>query len=595
MEKIRVSNIESYTTLPYRLLSSLKFVEYRESSPVENARMLNEGEVDVALIPITEFAIHGGYVGLDFGIAGRSRIDAVVLFSKNPLKSLKTICLDNYSNSSVCLLRLLLKERWGLSPELVRVAHDTLLNQVGSEVAALVTGDMALNIRGKYPVEIDLAEEWFALTKLPFVFCVWATRPDTLSRELDQEINAVFNKAVKAREPLAVASREEIALPVIEASKHISDTVIYHLDKDCLAGMSEFYKRSFRLNLLPDEPYRTARYMMTSGEAATLKSPKSISSILEDSIAGKRISIAEATKLAEEAPLSDLAMASDMLRSKIFDKRSVSFALTISENEASDLKVLKEKISQISDTRAGSLTIKIAGAKLTNLVKYENLLHRLRQELLYPIEMFSVPDILWFSENSGMATREIASRLVTAGLDLMPETGGAMLIDKHLGKIVGAEYTASQWLSTMKWFHRFGAKSACSLAISTNQTWEERFLHLQKLRTLQDETPGFRFFSIQLATQKDPLLKAEIPLRALMISRLFLDNISQVDDVDLVKDPVSGMLNLSFGSNSARIDLSAHSPEETKKALDIIQALKDIGMDFEKVPGAANLNRPVLN
>ena len=64
---LRASGIPQLAGVPYKLLAGLDFVSYEESSPTENARKLNEREVDLALIPAVDYALHGGYVGLEFG------------------------------------------------------------------------------------------------------------------------------------------------------------------------------------------------------------------------------------------------------------------------------------------------------------------------------------------------------------------------------------------------------------------------------------------------------------------------------------------------------------------------------------------------
>ncbi len=596
MNKLRVSNIQSYTSLPYRLLSTLKFVDYREGFPAENARMLNEGEVDVALIPVSEFAIHGGYVGLDFGIAGCSKIDAVCLFSEEPMQRLQTIYLDVNSNSSVHLLRLLLLEKWGRIPKFVRVERELLLDNIGPDVGALVTGDMALNVRREYPYELDLAKEWNSLTGLPFVFCVWAARPEVLSRDADKELNSLFYRAIKARESLAVESSNEVRLPLEESSKHISNTVIYHLDADCQRGMSEFFKRAFKYNLIPDEPYRTARYTMIGGISSTAKKPKSIPEILQDSTNGRRMSVADGIKLANDASLADLALAADLIRTRSFDSRTLNFTLGITTVEIEEIEPLRDILSLLEEEAQSPLTLKISDAELTDLSFYENLIDRLRREFAVGIEAFTIPQVLSYAQQNNLSIREIASRLVTAGIDFIPADGGELLLDRYLDGIKKSSYKAADWISAMKWFHRFGAKSCATLNISEFNTWEERFLHLQKIRSLQDETPGFRYFYMQVAStnERDSLLRSETPLRANMISRLFLDNITHLQERSITTQPVIGMLNLSFGSSSVKIDLSSKNQELAKQTLGFLSSLKEFGMDFEKVERPI-AQKPVLN
>ncbi len=584
--KIRVSNIRSFTSLPYRLLAEQSFIDYREASPSENARLLSEGEVDLALVPVTEFAIHGGYVGLDFGLAGRSRIDSIFLFGQRPLDELKSICLDVNSYSSVCLLRLLLMERMVQQPQLVRVRHESLLEQVNSNVGALVTGDLALNARGKFSLEFDLAEEWFRLTKKPFVFSVWAARPEILTRGLDHRLNTVFHKAIKARESMAVEHYKEVEISKIEASKHLTQTVVYHLDNDCKSGMEEFFRRAYERNLLPSEPYRTARYKVIEGAAAPIAPPRTLSRILEDSLAGKRLSIAEAERLVGEAKLEDLALAADMVRFKSAEVRSVEFVLKLTESEARNESIIRKKIKEATQSGFSPRLIRVESPPPQNwneLVELETLINNIRSISNASLDIISVPELIWLSSATGRPVREITSRLISAGLNFLPSRGGDFLIDRRMREEGIGLYDASEWLSVIKWFHRFGGQSDATMRLSNNDTWDERLLHLQKLRNLQDETPGFRALILRGSENSKLRLDVESESRAHMIARLFMDNFAHISDVMPVVDSIHTALKLSSGQDAVSVDLSGVDSKNPAGTAEFLESLRAIGMDIEPV------------
>lgn len=584
MNKLRVSNLKSYTSLPYRLLSSLDYVEYSESSPAENARMLHEGEVDIALIPATEFAIHGGYVGLDFGIAGVSKIDAVFLYGQSLLEDLHTVLLDANSNSSVCLLRLLFMEIGLAVPKLVRVQHDTILSRVDPGVGALVTGDKALNSFGEYPLSLDLAAEWFKLTKLPFVFCVWAARSNKLTRKIDSDLNTVFHRAITARQSLALASSSEVNLSLSKASTHISSTVLYKLDTDCYSGMSEFFRRAHKHNIIPDEPYRQARYSILSGNTTDIKQPKSLSSILKDAVDGRRISITDGVRLAEQGELADLALAADMIRSRIYDKRALNFAVNIDFAQFCDSSHLRQILEKLSSLASGTILLKLSGVSLQNFPWNDNFIDQVKRDFGANVEASTVPEVIAYSESNHIELSELVARLVTAGIDSVSSVGGEMLIDRAITSGNVPSYTASEWLSTVKWFHRYGASSTASLRFDIRDTWEDRIIHLQKLRSLQDETPGFRYFHLVLPKEGDQRLSIgdNSVLRAMMVGRLFLDNIPHFQETSSYSDPVSSMLSLSFGSSCVKVEITSNNQDEVGRAIDFLAALRDFGMDFEE-------------
>jgi predicted solute-binding protein/2-iminoacetate synthase ThiH len=584
--KIRISNISSLTSLPYRYLSEASFLDYREAPAAENARMLAEGEVDIALVPVTEFASHGGYVGFDFGLAGTSKIDSVFLFGQVPLSALKSICLDMHSCSSVYLLRLILLEKLTRQPHLVRLRHEALLENISGNVGCLVTGDMALTARGKYPFEMDLAEEWHRLTRKPFVFSVWAARPEILTRDLDQKLNKLFNKALLAGESLISDVEESLPLSKVEAVKHISRTVTYRLDNECKSGLSEFFRRAHERNLLPSEPYQTARYGLLGGLTITGGSSRAVDSILDDAINGRRISVAEACKLTEEAALSDLALASDIARKKVSDLRGVEFEIDVGRAEALAPKLIKEKISHLTKKGCGPRLIRLgieAPQNWEDLICLENIVSDIRKLTNASIEAISIPQILWLAAKTGRHVREIVSRLVSAGVSHLPAVGGEILVDK-IRRLEGQGlFTAWEWLNVVKWGHRFGAQAGAGVRVDVADTWSDRFLHLHKLRNLQDETPGFRSLTFLPPQSPERQVSPEVEFRFHMVARLFLDNFGRLNELESGDRAFRTTMNLSCGHDSVVINLGDGSLDRAAEAVAFLNSLRTTGMDIEPV------------
>jgi len=584
--KIRISNISSLTSLPYLYLAEAGFLDYREASAAENARMLAEGEVDIALVPVTEFAVNGSYVGFDFGLAGSSKIDSVYLLGQGSLEQLKNVCIDVNACAAVYLLRLILMERLAQQPNLVRLRHEGLLEQISDNTGCLVIGDIALAARGKYPLELDLAEEWHRLTNKPFVFCVWAARPEILTRELDQKLNKLFNKCLLAGQALLQGTKTTLPLSKLEAMKHISQTVKYRLDDECKLGMSEFFRRAYQLNLLPSEPYRTARYSLMGGEAIVPGSSRSVDSILEDTVMDKRISVAEAIKLIQEASTSDLALAADLARKKFADLRGVEFELDATPTQVNNPKELESRMQFLSAQGCSPRLIRLRGESPQNwddLTAIENKINQVRRCTNASIEALTVPEILWLSAKTGRRVREVVSRLVSAGMNHLPADGGEILIDRANRAEGRGLFTSWEWLNVIKWGHRFGAQTGAGIRVDKTDSWEDRFIHLNKLRTLQDETPGFR--SLTFLPTRDPqkMESPDIEFRFHMVARLFLNNFGRFNEMESGERAFRSTLNLSCGHDSVVIRLGDGSIDKAKDALKFLSSLRTTGMDIEPV------------
>jgi predicted solute-binding protein len=150
-----------------------------EMPPAELGRLAREGRIDAGLIPIADwFAVSKDYERLGpFGIAVSGRVESVLLLSERPLGALSgaRIGVTEETSTSYRLLRLLAEARDGARPAAyvrgARAAADAYLVIGDEALAATAAGPPA-------PFVIDLAEEWHAWQRLPFVFAVWVVRKD---------------------------------------------------------------------------------------------------------------------------------------------------------------------------------------------------------------------------------------------------------------------------------------------------------------------------------------------------------------------------------------------------------------------------------
>lgn len=152
------------------------------------------------------------------------------------------------------------------------------------------------------------------------------------------------------------------------------------------------------------------------------------------------------------------------------------------------------------------------------------------------LKAFTAVEICHFAKKSSRTPKEILEILKQAGLDALPGGGAEILVQSVRDKICGKKETGEEWLSV----HR----AAHSLSIPTNATMlfghiekpEDRIAHLEMLRNLQDEAPGFfAFIPLVYLPQKNDLNRIvpertseEDILRTVAISRLFLDNFPHI-------------------------------------------------------------------
>ncbi len=214
------------------------------------AKLLGQGALDIGLIPSVEVQrIPNLKVLPDLCVASRHEVKSVLLVSRGPIEEVKRVALDQNSRTSVALVRILLQERWGIHPEYVHERPDP--ERMLSEAdAALVIGDPALKVeREKFRVW-DLAAEWNALTGLPFVFAVWAVRPEVYLPDLPFYFKSSLRYGLSSVDTLSREAAAELGLESSEVRSYLTDNLAYFLRQEEIAGLEEFYRRAHAHGLI---------------------------------------------------------------------------------------------------------------------------------------------------------------------------------------------------------------------------------------------------------------------------------------------------------------------------------------------------------
>lgn len=240
MDKIRVGIVNYLNTKPllYGLeLSPIKDkIELIGAYPSRLAQMLMDNQIDLGLIPVAAIPELPSYhiVG-NYCIGAEGEIASVCLFSEVPMDEIKKIYLDYQSRSSVSLLQWLMRESWGINPEIVQSIDDSFRQEIKGTTAGLVIGDRALEQRKVSTFIYDLGSEWRAITGLPFVFAAWVSTkklPDHFIKEFD-EANALGLQHIDE-----IISKTSFQL--YDLKKYYNLHLSYQLDERKKRGMELF-------------------------------------------------------------------------------------------------------------------------------------------------------------------------------------------------------------------------------------------------------------------------------------------------------------------------------------------------------------------
>src|SRR5437016_4228160 len=219
------------------------------------------------------------------------------------------------------------------------------------------------------------------------------------------------------------------------------------------------------------------------------------------------------------------------------------------------LEQLDQKLDELS--AVGGVQILMQGGHHPKLgfEWYINLLRHIREK--YPhinIHGFSPPEFQHFAETFRMPLREVIARFKEAGLGSIPGGGGEILVDSVRQRIAPLKCKTDQWLEVMQVAHELGLNSSATMMFGHVETIEDRVEHLQRLRDQQDATGGFTAFICWTFQPEHTKLRAQPVgsaeyLRMQALSRIFLDNIANVQSSWVTQGPKIGQVALKYGAN----------------------------------------------
>src|SRR3954470_8237480 len=184
LKPFRVGSVPYLNAVP--LMRGLED-EIRLVTPSKLAKLLENDELDAALVSVTEVLFKDRYDVLDgVAIASLGEVKSVFVAHRYPLAEIQEIFCDAASLTSVNLLKVLLAER-GVNAELIPLPDYEIAPSCD---AVLLIGDRAIDfLRAGHGHQIfDLGTAWFELTKLPFVYAVWALRRGVENKELRRHL-----------------------------------------------------------------------------------------------------------------------------------------------------------------------------------------------------------------------------------------------------------------------------------------------------------------------------------------------------------------------------------------------------------------------
>ena len=150
------------------------------------------------------------------------------------------------------------------------------------------------------------------------------------------------------------------------------------------------------------------------------------------------------------------------------------------------------------------------------------------------IKALTAAEIHFLATEYNKSYEEIIDLMVANGVDSMPGGGAEIFAEDVRDKICKGKVSSKQWLEIHKLWHNRGRKSNATMLFGHIESRADRIDHMDRLRTLQDESGGFNTF-IPLVYQREnnylkveKFLTAKEILKTYAIARIFLDNIPHI-------------------------------------------------------------------
>src|SRR6266496_1219929 len=304
--------------------------------------------------------------------------------------------------------------------------------------------------------------------------------------------------------------------------------------------------------------------------------------ILEGTLAGQRLSAADAVTLLEEGNLLALGAAANEVRNRQNDPKVATYIVDRNINytnvcvyrckfcafyrpsdkqpEAYVLSFdeIGRKIQETIDL--GGTGILLQGGVHAELPFsfYEEMFRFIRKTFpTIHLHALSAPEVYFLEKITKWPMRDVIARLRDAGLQSIPG-GGAEILEDSVRKRIWSLTKAptEKWVEAHESAHELGMRTTATMMFGVEETYEDRIEHFRVVRDLQDRTGGFTAWIPWTFQKENTVLDGKVEeaggfeyLKTLAVSRLYLDNIRHVQGSWVTQGAKIGQVSLSFGAD----------------------------------------------
>jgi len=288
----------------------------------------------------------------------------------------------------------------------------------------------------------------------------------------------------------------------------------------------------------------------------------------------------EAIDLLQSDDLVGIGMAADALRRKLHPEGVVTYIIDRNINYTNfcteycsfcafyrpmghkegyvlDKETIFQKIQETVDMGGTGILMQGGLHPDLKIEWYEDLFSSIKKRFNIWLHCLSAPEVTNIADVSGISLRETIARLRGSGLDSIPGGGAEILHDAVRHRISRLKCSSEEWVAVHRTAHELGMRTTATMMFGCGETLEQRVHHLEVVRQIQEDTGGFTAF-IPWTFQRENtslgrFVKEEATaveyLKTLAVSRLYLDNILNVQSSWVTQGLKVCQLGLRFGGN----------------------------------------------
>jgi cyclic dehypoxanthinyl futalosine synthase len=302
-----------------------------------------------------------------------------------------------------------------------------------------------------------------------------------------------------------------------------------------------------------------------------------VDEVLDKALSGERLTLEDGIALYESDDLLKIGAAAKKIMMRLHPDNIVTFVINrninytnvcdtyctfcafyrkVGHKEAYVLKdeIIFDKIQETIDL--GGTEILMQGGTHPDLPfeYYLDLLRKIKARFDITMHSFSAAEIWKMVEVSGLSLEEVIRQLKEAGLDSLPGGGAEILDDRTRMRISRLKGSWTKWMEVHDTAHRLGMNTTATMVIGFGESYEERVLHMLRVREQQDKTGRFTAFIPWTYQPDNTALRgtratAVEYLKTVAISRLVLDNIKNIQASWVTMGSKIGQISLEFGCN----------------------------------------------